>query len=126
VEWKNEYSVGVPKFDTDHMIILDLINTHLSTEVNLDTVRFIVDQLSEYTLEHFLLEEEHMDRIGYPNLADHQLKHVEMKNHLDFIRDQVESGNTDTIELTTNLLNEWWNNHILVEDMAYKKFEAEI
>ena len=125
VEWKNEYSVGVPKFDADHMIILDLINTHLSTEVNLDTVQFLLEQLNEYTTEHFILEEEHMDRIGYPNLADHQRKHIEMKNHLDFIRNQVAAGNTETIELTRDLLNEWWNNHILIEDMAYKKFELE-
>ncbi|HJO87672.1 MAG TPA: hypothetical protein QF359_11980, partial [Rhodospirillales bacterium] len=64
VEWKNEYSVGVPKFDVDYMIILDLINTHLSTEINLDTVQFLLDQLNEYTTGHYILEEEHMDRIG--------------------------------------------------------------
>ncbi len=125
MEWKDEYSVGVAKFDADHMIILDLINTHLSTEINLDTVQFILDQLNEYTTEHFDLEEEHMDRIGYPNLADHQRKHIEMKSHLDFIRNQVTAGNTDTIELTTTFLNDWWDNHILIEDMAYKHFELE-
>ena len=125
VEWKNKYSVGVPKFDTDHMIILDLINTHLSTEINLDTVQFLLDQLNEYTTGHYILEEEHMDRIGFPKLADHQRKHIEMKGHLDFIRNQVAAGNTDTIEITVTFLNDWWNNHILTEDMAYKQFELE-
>lgn len=126
MEWKPAYSVGVPRFDDDHMIILDLINTHLSeaeTEVDLDTVQFIVDQLNEYTDEHFRLEEEHMDRIGYPKLMDHRRKHAEMRDQLAFIRQQVAAGNTDMIELMVRFLNDWWNHHILVEDMAYKQFE---
>ena len=123
MEWKEEHSVGVAKFDADHQIILDLINTHLSTEVNLDTVRFLLDQLNEYTNEHFKQEEEHMVRLHYPGLADHQRQHSGMQDQLALIRGRVAVGNSDAIELMINTLNDWWNKHILIDDMAYKKYE---
>ena len=123
MEWKEEHSVGVAKFDADHQIILDLINTHLSTEVDLETVRFILSQLNEYTFEHFEQEETHMAQIGYPGLDDHRRQHAEMKDRLDLIRGQVEIGNSDAIELTVATLTDWWDKHILIDDMAYKNYE---
>ena len=124
MEWKKEYSVGVPKFDADHQIIFDLINTHLSSEVDLETVQFILGQLKEYTVEHFAQEEEHMARIDYPGLADHRRKHTEMKDRLDLISYQAEMDNIEVVDLMTSTLNDWWSTHILIEDMAYKQFES--
>ena len=65
-----------------------------------------------------------MSRIGYPNLSEHQRRHIEMKDQLNFLLNQVASGNAGVIEKSTTLLNDWWNKHILIEDMAYKNFEA--
>jgi len=123
--WKSEYSVGVPKFDDDHEIILNLIDTYLTqsdTVLDLNTVRFIIDQLGDYSQSHFAAEETYMEEINYPRLNDHRRIHHEMMDQLTYIRSQCEKGETSVVEVTAKFLQDWWNNHILLEDMAYKRF----
>jgi len=118
MNWKNEYSVGVAKFDDDHVIILNLIDTYLTQSdsgLDLKTVRFIIDQLGDYSQSHFKAEEEYMTEIGFPRMEDHRRRHHEMLDQLTYIRDQCE-------KVTAKFLHDWWNNHILIEDMAYKRF----
>jgi hemerythrin-like metal-binding protein len=123
--WKNDYSVGVVKFDDDHVIILNLIDTYLTQSdsgLDLNTVRFIIDQLGDYSQTHFKDEEEYMEKIGYPRLNDHRRRHHEMLDQLTYIRDQCEKGEASVVEVTAKFLHDWWDNHILIEDMAYKRF----
>ena len=125
MNWKNEYSVGVAKFDDDHVIILNLIDTYLTQSdsgLDLKTVRFIIDQLGDYSQSHFKAEEENMTEIGFPRMEDHRRRHHEMLDQLTYIRDQCEKGEVSVVEVTAKFLHDWWNNHILIEDMAYKRF----
>ncbi len=125
MDWKNDYSVGVAKFDDDHLIILNLIETYLmqsDSELDLNTVRFIIDQLGDYSQSHFKAEETYMAEIGYPRLADHRRAHHEMLDQLSYIKDQCIKGETSVVEVTAKFLQDWWDNHILMEDMAYKCF----
>ena len=125
MNWKSEYSVGVPKFDDDHEIILNLIDTYLmqsDSGLDLNTVRFIIDQLGDYSQTHFKAEETYMAEINYPRLEDHRRLHHEMLDQLTYIRGQCEKGDVSVVEVTAKFLHDWWNNHILLEDMAYKRF----
>ena len=125
MNWKNEYSVGVAKFDDGHVIILNLIDTYLTQSdsgLDLKTVRFIIDQLGDYSQSHFKAEEEYMTEIGFPRMEDHRRRHHEMLDQLTYIRDQCEKGEVSVVEVTAKFLHDWWNNHILIEDMAYKRF----
>ena len=125
MNWKVDYSVGIPKFDDDHVIILNLIDTYLTQSdsvMDLNTVKFIVDQLDEYSETHFKAEEDYMTEIGFPGLAGHRRKHHEMLDQLGYIKNQCEKGETSVVEVTAKFLHDWWNNHILTEDMAYKRF----
>jgi hemerythrin len=123
--WVKDYSVGVPKFDDDHELILNLIDTYLTRSnsgLDLKTVRIIIDQLGDYSQIHFKAEEEYMKEIGYPRLADHRRRHHEMLDQLSYIKGRCDKGDAGIIEVTAKFLHDWWGNHILIEDMAYKHF----
>ena len=81
MSWESKYSVGISKFDDDHQIILNLIDTYLTQSdsgLDLNTVRFIIDQLGDYSQIHFNAEETYMVGIKYPRLDDHRRLHHEM------------------------------------------------
>ncbi|MDP7425262.1 MAG: bacteriohemerythrin [Rhodospirillales bacterium] len=125
MSWESKYSVGISKFDDDHQIILNLIDTYLTQSdsgLDLNTVRFIIDQLGDYSQTHFKAEETYMAEIKYPRLDDHRRLHHEMLDQLTYIRSQCEKGEASVVEVTAKFLHDWWNNHILLEDMAYRRF----
>ena len=79
--WVKEYSVGVPKFDDDHELILNLIDTYLTRSnsgLDLKTVRIIIDQLGDYSQNHFKAEEKvnprwihsSVSNLGFSNLYE--------------------------------------------------------
>ena len=125
MEWKLEYSVGDEDLDRDHMSILNALDRVKKAQKNNlgdDFIGILLTQLVEYVDGHFAKEEEYMAKIGFPGLAEHHDRHVEMKAELirqrgEFLKD----GKANFDELTP-FLNDWWEKHILEADMDYKLY----
>ena len=121
IVWKPEYNLGIPIIDEHHRGIVSIINSlHFSRQNNYvkDILAPIVDMMNDYTLIHFKIEEDFLEKIGFPNLKKHRELHQELSSQSkklgkDSIMDRDSHHYMD-------FLKQWWINHIRVEDQAFR------
>ncbi|HUP02708.1 MAG TPA: bacteriohemerythrin [Bryobacteraceae bacterium] len=122
--WKDAYSVGIPRIDTQHKGLIALINElHAAmTEGRARTAMApVMDELADYTARHFAYEESLLRQNGYSALAEHQELHRKLTAQALELRDKLRAGKlTVTIE-TMQFLKNWLANHILSADIAYSR-----
>ncbi|MNC37672.1 Bacteriohemerythrin [compost metagenome] len=117
INWKDSYDIGVEKIDCQHRQLLMKLNEFFEACTNQqgkekieETLKF----LKEYTLEHFSDEENLMQDIDFPELAEHRKTHAEfVKTVLDLEESTQTKGVSvlSTIKLNRTL-TDWLLNHI--------------
>jgi hemerythrin len=122
---KMKFSVGHPKLDEQHKTIIGLINqlsVDYHSDFGADLYIFTMKELKHYIEWHLRYEEKLMKTVGYPDLENHT------KGHLGFIK-KVEELTVGLNEIPPTMkediidfLNDWFNNHILIEDMKLKPY----
>lgn len=118
--WKDEYSVGNKMLDTQHQQLLDLVN-RLDGNEALDRV---LEDLAHYADAHFRDEESLLEAVSYPDLDQHRTQHRAFSAWLNWILEQHRSK-VDPIAIRGDLqvyLRIWIANHLLVFDMAFKRW----
>lgn len=76
--WRDAFSVGDEIIDRDHRYLFSLVNTvelALRDDERADVLRLVLDQLVEYTADHFAREEQIQLRIQYPKYVQHKVEH---------------------------------------------------
>lgn len=128
IEWSDEYSVGVSKLDEQHKTIVDLINQLIEfpdCSNNSEVLHETLNLMMKYSMEHLNYEEKLMIESGYPDTLDHKNYHTAyIERYADLSIQAMRAGNEVTLMLL-KFLRDWWNEHILVEDMKYKPFFKE-
>jgi hemerythrin len=78
--------------------------------------------LNDYSVEHFIYEEMYMQQKGFPQLKEHIQQHLKFSDKLKKLALGInkESHIKDIGEFVTT----WLVQHVLNEDMKYKKFVA--
>jgi len=124
VSWTSDLSVGVHTIDTDHKLLLSLINQlHDAIEEGQgqDTVGSVLNALLDYTAYHFGREEALMEASGYPDLDQHKKTHADLKAKLTTIRD---AHKTDPQSIrdkdVLDFLKTWLAEHIRGKDKQYQ------
>ena len=79
MEWSSELSVGLDSVDDQHKWLLDATN-RLHDALNQPqtdraAVAEILEGLMDYTMNHFIMEEELFERFDYPQAARHKAMH---------------------------------------------------
>ncbi|MCL2008139.1 MAG: hemerythrin family protein [Treponema sp.] len=122
IVWKPEYNLGIPIIDEHHRGIVSIVNSlHFGMQNNYvkEILSPIVDMMNDYSLIHFKIEEDFLEKIGFPNLKKHKELHQALFTNLKKLgRDSI--FNKDSHEFM-NFLKQWWINHIRVEDLAFKE-----
>jgi hemerythrin-like metal-binding protein len=128
-EWKNEYNIGVKKFNDDHKELFSYLNQlhqGLTGGFSISDMSFILDGLVKYTVKHFKNEEILMTKYIYPHFEEHKDEHEKLLQQVgEFIEDNKNGKKAFSIELLS-FLDNWISNHILQTDMKYKSFFKEI
>ncbi len=128
IHWRDEFSVGVKELDDQHKKLITMINALIAEESSLtdpETIANLLTRMNDYALEHFRAEEYLMAEYGF-----HRKKQQE-KQHRAFIAKTASFCSSSDIGpniLSVALLeylSTWLIDHILTEDMQYKKFFAE-
>lgn len=123
IKWNREYSVQDGLLDDQHKKIYELINQlHAALkdrEADHQLTQRIMKQLTEYTLKHFSAEERLMAKYGYPKLNDHKELHQQMSRRTRELSRQVMNTNSDDAHEILMFLKNWWQQHILKQDMQY-------
>lgn len=124
LEWKNEYSLGIPEVDYEHRELINLIND-LLMELNVNGASAgITDSLGEVYARialHFALEEKIMREQNYDQFTEHKTDHNRLLNEIRDIMDEYENSvNVDT-ETFAERLDRWFSNHFRTMDARLHK-----
>jgi len=124
IHWTEAMTVNVSGMDNDHRVLIDLINQLASAEKigNRRIAESVLDELLNYTIDHFNREERFLQKSGYPSsdLVAHKLLHASFAETVQDIRWQYLHGFRPRINQEVLLfLRDWLSKHILVEDMKY-------
>jgi hemerythrin-like metal-binding protein len=123
--WTKDFSVGVSVLDAQHRRILDMINSLIPSEESPVAPEVLLETLTaviQYAKQHFEEEERLMRGHGYPDLD------VQLSQHKTFLLKAMTFCTAESPyvagvpEKLQTYLKEWWNLHILEEDMKYKPF----
>lgn len=126
IQWDKSFSVGTTALDADHRRLLEILNRIYEawqtdpSKVELDQ---LFDELLDYTDGHFNREESKLAARDYEGLPDHHAQHERLREMVLAFRARHLAGNTpDALtEDMAKFLKSWLMDHILGEDMKYKK-----
>ncbi len=121
--WNQALSVGIPSIDRQHRQLVDIINdlhdAMLAGKAK-DISGQILENLLNYTRNHFAAEEAMMTAANYAGLAAHKLRHRNLTRQVEGYVLRYHRG-----EITLNLhlmhfLRDWLTNHIQQADQDYR------
>ncbi len=132
-EWNENFSVGIKKIDNQHQKLLS-IGSELVTVLDntaegfdqYDEIKKLLNELFDYTVYHFSIEEKMMEEHNFIGLPAHRFEHKIFIKKLEDI--DPEELDTNQNEATMNLLNfvaSWITNHILEIDQKYAPYLSE-
>jgi len=126
-EWKDEYELGVEEIDSQHKKLMGigrkLMTLIRTTDImeKSEEIREILNELRNYTIEHFFREEQFMAENRYPDLTSHAMEHNYLRRKLRQI-DNLEIINQETIIKLVSFVSDWISQHILVTDMKMRNY----
>lgn len=131
-EWRNQtdpcaftekYLTGIPLIDGEHETLFEIIgraNDLVKAELlhdKYDEIVGILNELREYTKEHFRDEEEYMESIRYPGLQAQKRAHQIFESKLEELDlEQIDENQQGYLEELMEFLFGWLSNHILKSD----------
>ena len=120
--WGEHLEVGIAEIDEQHRWLVDTTNSlHalLSTgDAQAAELGAILEQLMDYTMNHFIVEEEIFDGLGYPESDAHKAQHNIFCEKVMDLLTRHDMGETVGVE-ALNLLKTWLTNHIVKVDKQY-------
>lgn len=126
--WSSELELGLELIDTQHHWLVDTTNAlydELSKgEPEAAMVGQLLEGLVDYTMNHFIAEEDLFQRYGYPESEAHHAEHNTFTAHAYDLLARHEKGEKVGIEVL-DFLKSWLINHILKSDRAYAPFLLE-
>lgn len=123
IKWKEDYYMGVESLDEQHKELFEIANriySLLKNELILDkydSIIAIIDELKNYTIEHFKAEEEYMKSIGYKKFLSQKVAHndfLEKMNSIDI--NQIDNGHNEYLIGILDFVCDWLVEHIIKED----------
>lgn len=123
VTWTRDLEIGIPFVDTDHKVLINLLN-QVNACVDQNEESFILSSvlsaLAEYTEYHFSREEKLLELCNYPRLDQHRAEHANLAQQVrqiqnDFAQDE---GSVTALEVY-EFLNAWLVKHIKGRDVSF-------
>lgn len=121
--FSEKYFTGIELIDEEHRKLFEIIaeaNSLIKEEFlhdKFDEIVGILEQLKDYTKEHFKDEEKYMESIGYSRLDVQRRAHEAFVEKLTEINlDEVDDNQQQYLEELMDFLLGWLINHILKED----------
>jgi len=128
VEWDDDFSVEIPLMDDQHKKLIIIINdlfqrcVDVCASTNL-TFAMAVKDATEYAKMHFRIEEEYLEKAGYPGLPDQKREHGLFLAEVLAASERYKKGEAMPLDLV-RFLKKWLLNHIAVSDKKYTSYLA--
>lgn len=125
--WKDSFDLGIPPMDLQHRKLVGMIETakNLISDAQdgidcYDEIAQVLEELKNYTIEHFKDEEALMDLKGYTDLERHREKHNAFVLKVqEFLSSDIDYNQTEVLVGIVQFLLDWVVEHILYEDKKY-------
>ena len=128
LEWKENFNLGIERIDTRHRHMVELLNYAYDKYVedsSVDALTATLQELFDYAIYHFKVEEQYMAENNYTDYAEH------LESRRVFSA-QVSVMQKDLIAMWENLplemlafLKNWLTYDILIADADYARFNSE-
>lgn len=122
-EFTDDYLTGIALIDAEHKELFRIVDKanqlvkSFDTLSGYDNIIQILNELKEYTKEHFADEEEYMEGIHYDGLSAQKRAHEAFIDKLDNIDlDQIDADPQAYLQELLEFLLGWLINHILYTD----------
>lgn len=116
--WNHARTVGVQAIDDQHGILLDALNelgTALKLGAECETVRMMLDRITELTRLHVENEERLLERYQYPGLDEYRAEHRHLLDQLAarpaVCNSQSRHKQSDSVYELAEFLREWFMAH---------------
>ena len=121
--WKEEYSVGVSRFDNHHKKLFNIANQlheMMKTGQGEQVIEKTVRELVEYTAYHLREEEKTMESISYSDIMAHKKAHRVFTDGLNEAMVEVDKGRTIFVVIKiAKMVIDWLIGHIFAIDKKY-------
>jgi hemerythrin len=118
IDWdSHRFETGHHQIDAQHRQLVALINSLVDQLDQPGDILNDLVRLVQYAKEHFHYEEEVLEAAGYSALQRQYDCH---NRYIDKMDEFISHSTTIRRQQITAYLLEWWEQHILIEDMAYK------
>jgi len=125
IQWSENLSVGVEKFDSQHKKLISLINElHDAMKAGKGhlVLHNTLEELTSYTQTHFADEERIMKLYNYPGYNAQKIQHDKFIEELHSLQQKIETNPLSLTIDVMNFLKSWLTNHIQKTDKAYSSF----
>lgn len=122
-EMKDEYLVGIEMIDEEHRKLFEIAektyqllhNEYLADKY--DNISDILQELKDYTIEHFQHEEEYMEKIQYKRMFTQKMQHRAFIQKLEeYSSWNLDRSQDDVIQDIFKFLTDWLTKHIYESD----------
>ena len=130
VEWDDKYSTGIELIDNQHKQLVLLTNqlyqACMSGDEALGTVfKEAMGRMVEYVRFHFGAEQELLQRIKFPNYAEHAKQHADLIKQILEAANSFEQGKKFVANRFVLTLRDWILGHIGYYDKVYAAYVAD-
>lgn len=128
-QWTENFAINIDKIDSQHKKIILMLNRLLDAifqgierKISIN----ILEELMQYTTQHFADEEQYMKIYNYPNYEEHIKLHAQLTKIVCDYKSKIKKVKKDeqteiVIELF-ELLKYWLMNHITVVDKEFGNY----
>lgn len=126
IKWKDEYKLGVVELDEQHkelFVIADKAYELLKDEYSIDKfdhIVMILQELKEYAIYHFNVEEKYMQSINYKKMFSHKVIHDDFIKKIESIKlEEIDENQEKRLLEIVDFIVDWIVQHILKQDREY-------
>lgn len=124
IEWKDEFSLGIPDIDYEHRNLIELINESLvhASENPDESINLYLGEIYTAIASHFALEEKFMQEHKYDQYLDHKHDHDRLLDEIRDIMDAYEATHSFDEDEFGMQLTLWFTEHFSTKDARLHKY----
>ena len=122
VRWKKSFSTDVVSVDSEHRVLIDMLNQFIDSDSNLDEALKVFDEVTLETINHFKHEERIMMNIKYPRYELHREKHRRLVADITKYRSSINASQEANIQELIRYLKYWLLRHLVSEDTQLRQY----
>jgi hemerythrin-like metal-binding protein len=124
IRWSDAMSVGVPRLDRDHRVLIGLVNRlegERSRRPDEEVIGEVLEALVAFAVFHFAREEYVMETCGVAEIETHREEHKLLTAEVAGLHARFLGDRRSVLpDALMRFLTDWLNHHILLQDFAYR------